>query len=203
MLRILLRAVNLFSFSHIVSSNSNFNIHNALYFVKYPSRAVQYSPEGRRRPAGRGLKTPVLEHPLAGSSFLASGPANFFSYSLSVPALIFLLPLFLAQLHFLFCLFILHTPSFTISTSKMLPVDFAHSVVVSRSLHHTTPHSTQNTSLVSSVVLLPRALRKCFFFLLKASFAIAILCFTSSQQFMLLLILHPKYLNLSTCSMDS
>ena len=35
----------------------------------------------------------------------------------------------------------------------MLPVVFAHSVVVSRFLHHTTLHSTQNTSLVSSVVL--------------------------------------------------
>ena len=40
LLRILLRAVNLFSFSHIVSSDSSFNIHNALYFVKYPSRAA-------------------------------------------------------------------------------------------------------------------------------------------------------------------
>ena len=39
LLRILLRAVNLFSFSQIVSSDSSFNIHNALYFVKYPSRA--------------------------------------------------------------------------------------------------------------------------------------------------------------------
>ena len=36
-------------------SDSNFNIHNALYFVKYPSRAKQNSPEGRR------LKTPALE----------------------------------------------------------------------------------------------------------------------------------------------
>ena len=34
LLRILLRAGNLFSFSHIVSSDSSFNIHNALYFVK-------------------------------------------------------------------------------------------------------------------------------------------------------------------------
>ena len=43
-----------------MSSDSNFNIHNALYFVKYPSRAAQNSPEGRRQPAGRGLKTPAL-----------------------------------------------------------------------------------------------------------------------------------------------
>ena len=62
LLRILLRAVNLFSFSHIVSSDSNFNIHNALYFVKYPYRAAQNSLEGRRRPAGRGLKTPGLHN---------------------------------------------------------------------------------------------------------------------------------------------
>ena len=55
LLRILLRAVNLFSFSHIVSSDSSFNIHIALYFVKYPSRAAQNSP------AGRGLKTPGLK----------------------------------------------------------------------------------------------------------------------------------------------
>ena len=72
LLRILLRAVNLFSFSHIVSSDSSFNIHNVLYFVKYPSRAEQNSPEGRRRSADRGLKTTDLEHPSAGSSFLAS-----------------------------------------------------------------------------------------------------------------------------------
>ena len=121
----------------------------------------------------------LLQHPSAGSSFLASGPVNFFSSSLSVPALFFLLPLFLAQLHFLFCLFILHAPSFSISTSQMLPVVSVHCDVVSKSLHHTTLHSTQNTSLVSSVVLFPRARRKCNFFLLKASFDIAILCFTS------------------------
>ena len=98
-----------------------------------------------------------------GSSFLASGPAHFFSSSLSVPALFFLLPLFLAQLHFLFCLSILHASSFSITTSQMLPVVFAYSVVVCRSLHHTTLHSTQNTSIVSSVVLFPMARRKCFF----------------------------------------
>ena len=61
LLRILLRAVNLFSFSHIVSSDSSFNIHNALYFVIYPSRTAQNSPEGRWRPAGRGLKTLAID----------------------------------------------------------------------------------------------------------------------------------------------
>ena len=111
-----------------------------------------------------GLATPVLEHPSAGSYFLASVPANFFSPHLSVPALFFLLPLFLAQLLFLFCLSILHAPSFSIPTSQMLPVVFAHSVVVSKSLHHTTLHSTHSTSLVTFVVLFPRVRRKCFFF---------------------------------------
>ena len=48
LLRILLRAVNLFSFSHTVCSDSSLNVHNALYFVKYPSRAAQNSPMGRR-----------------------------------------------------------------------------------------------------------------------------------------------------------
>ena len=60
LLRILLRAVNVLSYSCAVSSDSSFNIHNALYFVKYPSRAAQNSPEGRMRPAGRGLKTPAV-----------------------------------------------------------------------------------------------------------------------------------------------
>ena len=48
-----------------------------------------------------------------------------------------------------------------------------------------------------------KGLQKMLLFLLKASFAIAIFCFTSWQQFRLLLILHPKYLKLSTCSTDS
>ena len=167
LLRILLLAVNLFSFSHTVSSGRSFNIHNALYFVKYPSRAAQNSPEGR------GLKTPVLEHPSAGSSFLANGPANFFSSSLSDPVLFFLLPFshsFQQSCIFLFCLSTLDAPSLSIPTSQMLPVVFAHSAIVSRSLHHTTLHSTQNTSLVSSVVLFTRARGKCFFFSVKGFF---------------------------------
>ena len=104
--------------------------------------------------------------------FLLSQWPSQFHFLLSVPAVFFLHPLFLAQLHFLFSLCILHAPSFSISTSKMLPVVFAHSVVASKSLRP--------------------------LFLMKASFAIAILCFTSWQQFMLLLIL-----KLSTCSTDS
>ena len=64
-----------------------------------------------------------LISPSAGSSFLASGPSNFFySSSLSVPALFFILPLFQAQLHFLFYLSVLHPPPFSIFTSQMLPV---------------------------------------------------------------------------------
>ena len=56
-----------------MSSDSSFNIHNALYLVKYPSRAAQNSPEGR------GLRTPSLhEHDrrdravLTSESWLAS-----------------------------------------------------------------------------------------------------------------------------------
>ena len=96
---------------------------------------------------------------------LCQWPANFFSSSLSVPALFFLLTLFTAQLHFLFYLSILHAPSFSISTYQMLPVIFAHFVVVSKSLHHTTLHYTQSTSLASSLVLFPRVCWKCFSFL--------------------------------------
>ena len=50
----------------------------------------------------------------------------------------------------------------SISTSQMLPVVFAHSVVVPKSLHHTTLHSTQSTSLASTAVLFPRVRRKYF-----------------------------------------
>ena len=103
-----------------------------------------------------------LGHPSAGSYFLASGPVNFLSSSLSVTALFYLLPLFPAQMYFLFCLSILYAPSFSISTSQMLPVVFVHSVVLFKSLYHTTLHSTQRTSLVSSSVLFPRVYRKCF-----------------------------------------
>ena len=39
-----------------MSSDSSFNIHSALYFVKHPSRATQNPPEGRR------LKTPDVHN---------------------------------------------------------------------------------------------------------------------------------------------
>ena len=50
LLRILLRAVNLFSFRHIVSSDSSFNIHNSLYFVKYPSQPHKTRPRAADGP---------------------------------------------------------------------------------------------------------------------------------------------------------
>ena len=45
----------------MVCSDLSVNIHNALYFLKSPSRATENSLAGRRRPGGRGLKTPDLE----------------------------------------------------------------------------------------------------------------------------------------------
>ena len=54
-------------------------------------------------------------------------------------------------------------PTFSISTSQMLPLVFVHSVVVSTSLHLTTLHSTQSTSLASFLVFFfPRVRRKFF-----------------------------------------
>ena len=44
----------------MMSSDSSFNIDYTLYFVKYPSRAAQNSPEGRRQPTGHELKTPGI-----------------------------------------------------------------------------------------------------------------------------------------------
>ena len=62
-----------------------------------------------------------------------------------------------------FILSILHASSFSTLTSNMLPVVLAHSVVVYKSLHRSTLHSTQSTSLISAVVLFPRARRKRLF----------------------------------------
>ena len=50
----------------------------------------------------------------------------------------------------------------SIPTYQMFPVVFAHSAVMSRSLHHTTLHSTQSTSLAFFIVLFPRIHRICF-----------------------------------------
>ena len=142
----------------------------------------------------------LIENPWAGSSFLTSGPANFFSSS--VPALFFLLPLFLAQLHFLFCLSILRAPSFSISISQMFPVVFAHSVVVSKSLHHMTLQYTQSTSLASFLVLFTRVRRKSFlpvkiFF----SHCYPLLYFLTAIQ--VATDITPKNFKLYTCSTDS
>ena len=76
---------------------------------------------------------------------------------------------------YLFCLvYFTHSilPHIHISNASS---HFYHSVVVSKSLHHTTPHSTQSTSLVSSLVFPPKDPQKMLLFLLKASFAITIL----------------------------
>ena len=93
----------------------------------------------------------LLEHPAIGSSFLASGTANFLSSSLSVPALFFVRPLFLAQQHF----FVMSESFYTLHSSpyphlKCFQSFFSHSALVSKFLHHTTLHFTQSTSLVSS-----------------------------------------------------
>ena len=103
----------------------------------------------------------LLELPSAGSSFLASVPAYFFFFLIS-SSIILPSPTLSRTTEF-FILSILHAPSFSIPTSQMLPVVLPHSVVVSRSLHHTTLLSTQDTLLVCSVVLFPRARRKCLF----------------------------------------
>ena len=66
-------------------------------------------------------------------SFLASDPVNFSPYSLSVPALFFLLPLFLAQLHFLFWLSILHAPSISNASNRFC--SFRRNVQVSAPLN--------------------------------------------------------------------
>ena len=119
----------------------------------------------------------VLELPSAGSYFWASGPANFFSSFLSVIALLFLLLLFPAQLKFLFfCPFYtLHFLHIHISNASSR---FSHSVLMS-TLYHITLHSTQSTSLASSLGLFSKGPQKMILFLLKA---IAILCFSSWQH---------------------
>ena len=105
------------------------------------------------------------EHPSFSRQFLLSQwPSQFLFLFLISSSIILPSPTLSSTTAFLFCLSILHAPSLSIPTSQMLPVVFAHSVVVSMSLHHRTLHYTQKTSLVSSVVLSPRACRKCFFF---------------------------------------
>ena len=103
---------------------------------------------------------------------------------------------FILSVHFTLSI-LLHTH---ISNPSSRFCSFRGSVQVSAP-YNTTLYTKHFTSLFRSSF--PKDPRKCFFFLLKASFAIAMLCFTCWQQFMLLLILHPKYLKQSTCLMDS
>ena len=126
---------------------------------------------------------PVLEHPSIASSFLDSGPANFLYSSLSVSVLFVLLPLSLAHLNFLICLSILHAPSFCMSTSQMLAVVFAHSVDVSKSLHHKALRSTQNHFSSLFLSSFSKGPQKMLLFPFKAPFAIPILSLTTWQQF--------------------
>ena len=93
---------------------------------------------------------------------LSQWPSQFiFLFFLISSSIIIPSPTISSTTAFVFCLSILYAPYFSISTSEMLPVVFAHSVVVSKSLHHMTLHSTQSTSL--PYFSFPRACRKCFF----------------------------------------
>ena len=95
--------------------------------------------------------------------FLSQWPSRFLFLFFISSSIILPSPTLSSTTAFLFCLSILHALFFSISTSQMLPVVFAHSVVVSMSMHHTTLYFTQSTSPASSLVLFPRARRKCFF----------------------------------------
>ena len=84
------------AFSNVPSSQSTFSYLHTVYLRWCLSFDIFFC----REPSSR---LPfLLEHPSAGSSFLASGPVNFFSSPLSVLALFFLLPVLLVQLHFYF-----------------------------------------------------------------------------------------------------
>ena len=87
-----------------------------------------------------------------------------------------------------------------ISNSSSRIYSFRHTVQVSAP-YNATLYTKHFTSLF--IRSLPKGPQKMLLFLLKTSFAIAILCFISWQQFMLLLISHPKYLKLSTFFTDS
>ena len=120
-----------------------------------------------------------LGHPSAGSYFLASGPVNFLSPSLSVPALFFILPLFVEQLHF-FILSVHFTRSILlhihISNASSHFCSFRRSIQISAS-YNAPLHTKHFTSLFRSSF--SKGPQKMLLFLLKASFAIANLCFSS------------------------
>ena len=102
-----------------------------------------------------------------------------------------------------FTLSILDAPSFSLSTCQMfssLFCSFRRSVQVSAP-YNAILHTEHFTSLFLNYFSKDPQIM--LLFLLKASFTIAILCFTSCRQFMLLLILHPKYLKLSSSSTNN
>ena len=117
-----------------------------------------------------------IEHSSAGSSSLVTDPANLFSSSLSVPALFFLLPLFPAQLHFsvhftrsiLLHIHISNVSSRFCSFRRIVQVSAPYNATLLAK--HFTSLFRSSFSKYPQIMLL---------FLLKASFAIAILCFTS------------------------
>ena len=118
----------------------------------------------------------LLEHHSANSF---SGPANFFSFSLSVPA--FFLPspnlssttaFFIFSVHFT-CSLLLHIHS---SNASSRFCTFRRSAQVSAP-YNATLHTKHYTSLFLRSFL--NSLQKMLLFLLKAYFHIAIVCFTS------------------------
>ena len=148
----------------------------------------------------RGLRTTVLEHPSAGSSFLASGPANFFSSSLSIPALFFLLPLFLAQLHFfIMCVHCIRSilPHIHISNASRRFFSFRRSAQVSAP-YNATLHTKHFTSLF--LTSFSKGPQKILLLLLKASFTISILYFLTAVH--VAPDITPQVLKLSTYSTD-
>ena len=153
-------------------------------------------------------------------------PRTFFSFTIHSRTSFsrqFLLSQWLSQFLILFLIsssIILPSPTLSSTTAfVILPVHFTRSILLHTHIsnasscfcsfcrvqvsapYNTTLHTKHFTSLFHSS--LSKGPQKMLLFLLKASFAIAILCFPSGQQFRLLLILHSKYLKLSTCSMDS
>ena len=111
--------------------------------------------------------------------FLISSSINLPSPTLSITTAFFIL-----SIDFTLSI-LLHTH---ISNASSRFCSFRRSVQVSAP-YNTTLHTKHFTSLFSSYF--SKGSQKMLLFLLKASFAIAILCFSSSQQFRLLLILHP------------
>ena len=154
-------------------------------------------------------------------------PRTFFPFTIpSIPYVSrqFLLSQWPSQLLFLFFIsssIVLPSPTLSSTTAFfILSVHFTRSILLyiyisnassrffsyRRSVQVSAPYNaTLLTKHFISLFLssFPKGQQKMLLFLLKASFDNAILCFTSWQQFMLLLKLHTKYLKLSTCWTDS